>query len=173
MPVSDAYFLKKDGTKAERNVFDYIRDHLGYRSELQTLETAAKWKKGEPNRIDISLINRGFSTLYNEHPVYIVLVDSLGKVCHTMLTEARVNDWQPYAPQDTSRTPLLHHIIADIALPETFSPGTYHLGLWIPDGSAKLMYNPAFAIRCANGDSSWEISPEGQGINRLMDITIK
>lgn len=34
MPVSDCYFNRKDGSSVERNAFDYIRDHLGYRLEL-------------------------------------------------------------------------------------------------------------------------------------------
>ena len=33
MPVSDKYFKNQDGSPATRNVFDYIRDHLGYRLE--------------------------------------------------------------------------------------------------------------------------------------------
>ena len=158
MPVSDAYFRKKDGTPVERTQFDYIRDHLGYRIELQQLKTNRVWKNGNANQIDISLINRGFSTLHNEHPVYLVLTDATGKVCHKTLTVARVNDWQPYNPPDTvNKTTLVHHITAQTVLPETLPAGTYRLGLWIPDGSETLMYNPKFAVRCANSNTEWSI----------------
>jgi hypothetical protein len=171
MPVSDAYFRKKNGTPAERTQFDYIRDHLGYRIELQQLKTNPVWKRGSVNQIDISLINRGFSTLHNEHPVYIVLTDATGKVCHKTLTAANVNDWQPYNPPDTiHKTPLVHHITAQTVLPDTLPAGKYRLGLWIPDGSETLMYNPKFAIRCANSDTEWTINDEGYGINNLITI---
>lgn len=95
MPVSDGYFIRKDGSVAERNVFDYIRDHLGYRIELQEMTAPAVLLAGQANPVEISLINRGFSTLFNEHPVYLVLIDESGKVCHVALTDANVNDWQP------------------------------------------------------------------------------
>ena len=51
-------------------VFDYIRDHLGYRIELQEMTAPAVLLAGQANPVEISLINRGFSTLFNEHPVY-------------------------------------------------------------------------------------------------------
>jgi hypothetical protein len=172
MPVSDSYFLKKDGSKAERNVFDYVRDHLGYRIELQEIKTNSKWKKGKNNPVEISLINWGFSTLFNEHPVYLVLIDSWGKVRHTTLTKANVNDWQPYNPQDATKIPLVHRITANILLSETLPHGIYQLGLWIPDASQKLMYNSQFAIQCANSDVAWKTTPDGYGINCLIDITL-
>lgn len=172
MPFSNTYFLKKDGTKATRSEFDYIRDHLGYRIELQQLKVNPEWKKGTQNHVDISLINRGFSTLFNEHPVYLVLIDSAGNVCHSTLTGVQVNDWQPYHPQDAGRTPLLHHIPASIDLPATFPAGTYQLGLWIPDGSKTLMYDPRYAIRCANSDVDWITTTGGYGVNHLTAVTV-
>ncbi len=59
MPVSDSYFQKKDGTKVERNMFDYIRDHLGYRIELQSLRMPKALEAGKDNLLNLSLINRG------------------------------------------------------------------------------------------------------------------
>jgi hypothetical protein len=172
MPFSPAYFLKKDGTKTVRSEFEYIRDHLGYRIELQQLKTSPAWKKGTANHVELSLINRGFSTLFNEHPVFFVLTDAAGKVCASVRTGVNVNDWQPYAPQDTSRTPLVHRISASITLPSTFPAGTYQLGLWIPDGAAALTHNPQYAIRCANSDVEWLTTAEGYGINRLTSTSV-
>lgn len=175
MPISDKYFTKKDGSKIERNVFDYIRDHLGYRIELQSMNAPKTLTVGDTNSIDISLINRGFSTLFNEHPVYLVLIDPNGRVCNPILTDAKVNDWQPYQPNDTSCTPLVHKISANLQVPKELVKGIYRLGLWIPDGSDNLKYNSRFAIRCANGDIDWWVSPDGKyGINILIDkIVIK
>lgn len=175
MPVSDGYFTRKDGSVAERNVFDYIRDHLGYRIELQEMTAPAVLLAGQANPVEISLINRGFSTLFNEHPVYLVLIDESGKVCHVALTDTNVNDWQPYEPGDSTCTPLLHTIATDLQIPAGLAKGTYRLGLWIPDGSDRLQYDNRFAIRCANGDTQWWVSPDGKyGVNILMNkISIK
>ena len=54
------------------------------------------------NPVEISLINRGFSTLFNEHPVYLVLIDESGKVCHVALTDANVNDKYMIAEESTA-----------------------------------------------------------------------
>ena len=175
MPVSNGYFSNKKGDKVERNVFDYIRDHLGYRIELQEMIVPKVLTAGNINTIEISLINRGFSTLFNEHPVYLVLIDKSGSVCCANLTDTNVNDWQPYKPGDNSYTPLTHKIITNYQIPADLTKGQYHLGLWIPDGSEYLKYNSRFAIRCANGDIKWWVSPEEKyGINILMeDIIVK
>lgn len=173
MPVSKGYFSKKDGSVVERTVFDYIRDHLGYRLELQEMTAPEVLSSNGTNPVEISLINRGFSTLFNEHPVYLVLVDEKGTVCYSVLTNADVKDWQPYQPEDTSCTPLVHKITADMQIPADLSKGTYRLGLWIPDGSARLKENNRFAVRCANSDTQWWISPDGKyGINILTTVNI-
>lgn len=165
MPVSDGYFRNQDGTPAPRNAFDYIRDHLGYRIELRELTV-------EDGNIELSLVNRGFSTLFNEHPVYFVLTDENGKVCHTQLTDANVHDWQPYAPADPECTPLTHTVTARLETKDV-PAGEYRLGLWIPDGSERLQYNPRYAIRCANSDTEWNVSDDGKyGINILTTYKI-
>lgn len=173
MPVSDAYFKKKDGSPAERNVFDYIRDHLGYRIELQEMTAPSILSFTDLNSVEISLINRGFSTLFNEHPVYLVLIDEAENVCYTSLTNADVNTWQPYQPGDSLRSPLVHKVKSDLKIPADLSKGTYRLGLWIPDGSERLKYDNRFAIRCANGNVGWWISKDKKyGINILSEIVL-
>ena len=173
MPVSDAYFKKKDGSPAERNVFDYIRDHLGYRIELQEMTAPSILSFTDLNSVEISLINRGFSTLFNEHSVYLVLIDEAENVCYTSLTNADVNTWQPYQPGDSQCSPLVHKVKSDLKIPADLSKGTYRLGLWIPDGSERLKYDNRFAIRCANGNVGWWVSKDKKyGINILSEITL-
>lgn len=173
MPVSDSYFQKKDGTKAERNVFDYIRDHLGYRIELQSLQMPEKLKTGKENLVNLSLINRGFATVFGEHPVCFVLIDEEGMITEFPTTANPVH-WQPFQPNDSTYTPLLHSVDASLALPASLAPGTYKLGLWIPDASERLMYNPRYSIRCANGDTDWWISKDGAyGVNILTDVEVR
>lgn len=172
MPVSDGYFRNRDGSTASRNVFDYIRDHLGYRIELQQLEIKGKPVAGKNLSLDLTLINRGFSTLFNEHPVYYVLINAQNQVTE-ILTEANVHNFQPHQPKDSRYTPLLHHIKEEVTIPANLPVGTYRLGLWIPDGSNRLKYNSRYAIRCANGDMEWWLSPDNKyGINILTEIQL-
>lgn len=174
MPVSDSYFRKKDGTKVERNVFDYIRDHLGYRIELQKLALPKEWKAGTESRWRMELINRGFATVFGEHPVHFVLIDEKGAVSE-FPTTANPLDWQPFQPGDSTYTPLVHVVEALIPLPDSFAPGNYKLGVWIPDASDRLKYDHRYAIRCANGGSvSWWVSEDNKyGVNLLTEVEIK
>lgn len=173
MPVSDGYFQKRDGTKVKRNVFDYIRDHLGYRIELQSLQLPSKLVSGKENVLKLSLKNRGFATVFGEHPVYFVLIDNAGEVTE-FLTDANPLDWQPFEPKDSTYTSLVHSVDLSFRLPASMMPGTYRLGLWIPDGSDRLKYNARYAIRCANGDTMWAVSGDGKyGINVLTTVEVE
>lgn len=173
LPVSDCYFRKTDGTTVERNVFDYIRDHLGYRIELQSLQLPEKLQSGKNNELTLNLINRGFATVFGEHPVYFVLIDGKGEVAE-FLTDANPLDWQPFQPNDSTYTPLIHPVNLSLALPDSVAAGEYKLGLWIPDASERLKYNPRYAIRCANGDTDWWVSEDGKyGVNVLTAVSIR
>lgn len=173
MPVSDSYFQKQDGTKVQRNMFDYIRDHLGYRIELQSLQLPEKLQSGKENQLKLGLVNRGFATVFGEHPVYFVLIDDKGKVSE-FLTEANPLDWQPFQPGDTAYTPLVHSVNQSLQLQGSMPAGEYRLGLWIPDGSERLKYNPRYALRCANGNTTWWVSEDGKyGVNVLTTVEVK
>lgn len=174
MPISSDYFHLRNGERTERNVFDYVRDHLGYRLELQSLQMPAALKAGEENSLKLTLINRGFATVFGEHKVIPVLMDAAGHV--TELSPADVNpvDWQPFDPADAECTPLLHTIDLTCGLPQDIVPGNYRLGLWIADASERLMYDSRYAIRCANGNTVWTIADNGRyGINVLTEVEVK
>lgn len=40
----------------------------------------------------------------------------------------------------------MHTVDVSLELPASVTAGTYKLGLWIPDGSDRLRYNPRYAI---------------------------
>lgn len=169
MSVSANYFEKKNGSRVERNAFDYIRDHLGYRIELQDLVVSDGKLKNE-KVLSLNLINRGFSTLFNEHDVYFVLIDESGQVFE-FKTNADVHTWQPYNPDDVDHKPLIHSINTTIKIP---SKGNYKLGFWVPDSSARLRYNNRYSIRIANGNTDWWVSNDKRyGVNILTDIQFR
>jgi hypothetical protein len=172
MPYAPNYFRKKNGAKVNRTVSDYIRDHLGYRLELQKFKTKKRWNIGQANRIELSLINRGFSTLFNDHPVYFVLINASGRIACRIRTQDNTGLWQPHRPHDKQKLPLTHIIKADITMKTgSVEKGAYRIGLWIPDGAEHLMFNYRYAIRCANNDVEWWVSPDKKyGVNILTTI---
>ena len=89
-------------------------------------------------------------------------------------TEANPLDWQPFQPEDSTYTPLTHSVDLSLRLPDSVAPGKYRLGLWIPDGSERLKYNSRYAIRCANGNTTWWVSEDGKyGVNVLTIVEVK
>lgn len=173
MPVSENYFRKKDGSAVQRSVFDYIRDHLGYRIELQSLQLPRKLEKGKKNLLRLELINRGFSTVHGEYQICFVLIDKEGHITE-FPTIASPKTWQPYQPEDTTCTPLIHTVELALNVPDSLSKGNYRLGLWIPDNSHRLKYDSHYAIRCANRNINWQVLQNGKlGVNVLTDIEIK
>ena len=173
MPVSDRYFTGKDGRQVERNVFDYIRDHLGYRLELRQLDMPEKLHAGKDNRLTLKLTNRGFAAVADKHEAYYVLTDREGKVTEFPV-EVKLQDLQPFRPADETFTPLVYTVEAVIALPDQFPSGTYQLGLWLPDAGKSLKYNARYAIRCANGNTAWQVSEDNRyGVNLLTSVEVE
>ena len=70
LPISDGYFTDAAGNNVPRTQFEYIRDHLGYRLELQRATFPQRVNLGNVLSIEVELINRGFGVIHNPRPVY-------------------------------------------------------------------------------------------------------
>lgn len=172
LPVSDGYFQDDLGGEVARTQFEYIRDHLGYRIELQSVSMPTAVKVGARLRCELRLINRGFSTLHNPRPVVVALVSRDGEV-HALPTDADPRTWQPFAPGDAEHAPLVHTVVLDTPLPADLPADGYSVGLWLPDASESLRLDPRYAVRVANGDVPWWCDREGRyGINVLGTLTV-
>lgn len=126
---TEAYFRDERGDHVWRSYYEYIRDHLGYRIELQSFEyeIADDRLTGK-----IRLINRGFSAPVNPRKVYFIL----GNTPIELKTD--IQKW--YSGEEQN----LHF---DLPLP---APGEYKTGLWLPDAFEILRDREEYAIRCAN-----------------------
>lgn len=168
MPISDGYFEDGFGRPVKRTRFEYIQDHLGYRLELQKGRMPQRLSVGGDLTVGLELINRGFSTLHNPRPVYIVLVGQDGRVIELAAKDADPRRWQPFAPGDETYTPLRHHVSINARLPAAVTPGWYRVGLWMPDAHQRLRLDPRYAVRVANRDTVWRTDREGRyGVNLL------
>jgi hypothetical protein len=170
MPISSCYFKNKNGVVVNRSCFDYIRDHLGYRFELQDIEIQKK--DNQHFSASLKMINRGFARLCNKRAVYFVLVSEDGNVFE-FTTESDLSNFYPHARNDASYTPLVHTVKGEIQI-DKLPKGSYKLGCWMPDESTKLHYLSRYAVRCANGGNVvwWNSSDKRYGINLLNDVTI-
>lgn len=128
LPYSESYFQDECGRHVWRSYYEYIRDHLGYRLELQSFE----YDTTDRLRGKIRLINCGFSAPVNPRPVFF----ALGK--ERIALDADVRKW--YSGQEQT-------LSFDIPLPPS---GSYEAGLWLPDAAETLRDREEYAIRCAN-----------------------
>lgn len=172
MPLSDGYFEDATGGPVARTIFEYIRDHLGYRLELQRARFARTVERGQPLEVEVSLINRGFSIPHLPRPVAMVLVDGEGRAVARAATDADLRHWQPFAPGDEAFTPLTHTVRAALRT-DGLNAGTYRLGLAMPDAHASLRGDPRYAIRVANGDVPWLVAEGGLGVNVLGEVAVE
>lgn len=173
LPISDGYFEDAEKRPVARTQFEYIRDHLGYRIELQEAAWPESLRPGDVLKLDLSLINRGFSTLINPRPVLLALINTRGEVAWTSKLDADPRSWQPYKPGDPEYAPLLHTIHAEAPVPTQLPAGQYLLGLWLPDEADSIREDARYAVRVANRDAPWWTAPSGKcGINILGAMTI-
>lgn len=180
LPISPAY------AAASHTGYEYIRDHLGYRLELQH----ASWPETlaiEPNTpltlpFIATLLNWGFAAPINPRPVRLALLSSDQKriVWHShSLADPR--DWQPHLPSGPFYTPLRHTFGGNLTIdrPEELcnppaSECVLPVGLFMPDPRNDLFaaagVSAAYSIRLAN-DVPWVTIAEG-GINVLGRLQV-
>ncbi|NOX67146.1 MAG: DUF4832 domain-containing protein [Chlorobi bacterium] len=172
LPISDGYFRNYEGKPVERTEFEYIRDHLGYRIELQNASFQNQVSSNESISVKVELINRGFATFINPRPVYFVLINTSGEFVLKQKTDADPQTWQPFNPGDLEYKPLTHSIKGNISLTE-IKGGEYMLGLWMPDADESIRLDSRYAVRTANRDTPWWTTADGKyGVNILGTVKV-
>ncbi|MFC2075522.1 DUF4832 domain-containing protein [candidate division KSB1 bacterium] len=175
LPESDGYFVDEFGGEVARQQFEYVRDHLGYRIELKSASFPNTIRAGGLMPVSVSLINRGFSTLHNPRPVYIALIDEAGRVeaLRVVDSDADPRKWQPFRPGDEDYEPLIHQFEDRLRLPEELKPGSYRIGLWLPDPYKNVKKDANYAMRVANRNTPWWTDSRGRyGVNILGELEI-
>ncbi|MGS2619370.1 DUF4832 domain-containing protein [Micromonospora sp. LZ34] len=78
MPFGDGYFIDSAGQPVTRTVYDYLRDHLGYRIQLDQAQFGTNAGASLP--VKLSLTNVGFSASHTPRPTQLVLLSATGEV---------------------------------------------------------------------------------------------
>jgi hypothetical protein len=170
-------------TKPGYTVYQYIRDHLGYRIELQSAAypaTTTITADGEVSfNVSIVLKNYGFSIPQNRRQPTLVLLRSAVSDAEgdsPIVLEAAVGVdprlWQPRAIGDPFSRVVLHDFTATVR--GQVAPGGYGLGLYFPDDRQPLQARADYAIRVANEGVPWAVwgSNEG-GVNVLGRVQLR
>eukprot|EP00040_Diaphanoeca_grandis_P035361 m.222177 g.222177 ORF g.222177 m.222177 type:complete len:689 (-) comp33365_c0_seq1:650-2716(-) len=122
LPISPAY------ASTPHSQYEYIRDHLGYRLELQsaTYPPLFNLTSAGPQiawNFSASLVNWGFAAPINPRPVLLVLlaVDHKTILWTSETSIADVRDWQPFTPGDPTYTPVIYSFGAEYTIPTNIS----------------------------------------------------
>jgi hypothetical protein len=130
-----------------------IRRSLGYRLTLKEAFIPSSLRPGGTLNLSVRLSNDGFAAMFNPRPLFVVLQGPGGRY------EIPVSNIDPrrWAPGQESTFTI------NVNLPANVTPGTYKLGLWMPDAYTSLRDKPAYSVRFAN-TNVWEAAT---GINIL------
>ncbi len=114
---SPGWFTDENGNTIKRNVFEYVRDYLGYRFSAKTLNISGGTKAGETIKLDMSLQNYGFSAAFNIKSGFAILDEE-----NNVVSEVYAGDpttWHSSDPKNYSdRTLLTHDVTASMKLPK-------------------------------------------------------
>ena len=170
LPITDAFAAASEQT--DGTVYTYIREHLGYRLELDSAIIRAPGAAGAPFAIELALYNRGFSAPVNARTWCIALLDPKthavawrSESLRAVFTSGaeRPADWRllhPVHPGDPLRTPVLHSIsITAVNPPPT---GSFAVGFQLADPLAKGHADEATTVRFTNSKwvSGWNVIGE-------------
>jgi hypothetical protein len=122
--------------------FPTIRCRLGYRILVLGHEVPARVNAGESLSLKVRLVNDGFGRMYNRRSLSLVLV---GAQRHVLATEVDPRRWAPGQEVE---------LCLSVRVPADAAPGSYQLGLWLPDAADALRMNPAYAVRLSN--AGWD-----------------
>lgn len=145
LPYDAAWFADDAGAPVERNVFDYIREHLGYRFQAKTLCVEGALMPGEAIDVTLTIANYGFAAGFHLHAGF-ALLDEAGRV----LSEYPAGDpalWRAAQPGGAGEAPA-YQAQAYILLPQR--PGRYRLAFYLRN-SAGQSARMANALEWASG----------------------
>lgn len=146
LPISDGYFRGEDGRVILRSYYEYIRDHIGYRFELQNAEFPEEITAGKDFKGSFTINNRGFSTPWNRR--FPELVFRKGQEEFVFSIDSDPRKWYSDNVDGTLHAP--HKISFSCKLNGKMKKGIWKVGIRLPDASPSLHDIPEYCIRFAN-----------------------
>lgn len=123
-----AWFRNKAGQTVTRNMFDFVKDHLGYKLVAQRLKVTGGSKPASTITVEMPLINYGFAAAFNLESGFAIL-DANNKVVSTVKS-GNPETWYNRNPDDyTDSRNLTHTLRASMKLPG--KAGRYKLAFFL------------------------------------------
>lgn len=122
------WFLDKNGNTVERNPYEFIRDHLGYR--LVGENAKINWSGNSEDKISVELNfkNYGFAAAFNMHSGFAILDENYNVV--SAVAAGDPHTWYNRDPDNAASTEVLNHTVSAELDPVT-KKGTYHIAFYL------------------------------------------
>lgn len=125
------WFYDKNGNPVERNAFEFLRDHLGYRISLQALKISGESKPGGVIDIQLPLKNYGFSAAFCLNSGFAIL-DSDYNVVSTKKA-GKPSTWYSHDPENYLDTTIrTYNVKSQMKLPS--KSGKYYIAFYLKNG---------------------------------------
>ena len=156
--INEAYHKGILRSWEDGGCLEEINNRLGYRLSLISAGFNEQVRPGGILNLTVNLENKGFASIINERPLYVVLVgrDAIPPYATKLDIDPRT-----FEPGAATLTAKLH-------IPSNADQGEYQLALWLPDRYESLQNNPLYSVRFAN-ENVWD---ESTGYNILGMIKI-
>ncbi|MDR1436660.1 MAG: DUF4874 domain-containing protein [Candidatus Symbiothrix sp.] len=165
---SEDYFKDEQGETLLRSLYQFIRDHLGYR--LNLLNTSTLRLEDGNLQYNLELTNTGFAAPLHPKTVYLLLIDEAGQIAEEIeLAGVNPNDWQPFAKGNPDEH--LTHTIQGTLHPEV--TGKYKVGIWVADNHPSNRNKAAFSIKFATESQTvthWTDAAGTRTVNIIGEI---
>lgn len=123
-----AWFRDKSGKTVARQMFEFVRDHLGYKLVAQRVKVTGESKPSSAIAVEMPLINYGFAAAFNLESGFAIL-DANNKVVSTVKS-GNPETWYNRNPDDYSDSRNLTHTLkASMKLPS--QAGRYKLAFYL------------------------------------------
>lgn len=165
----DENYFMEDGRKVSRSFYEFVRDHLGYRLNVQNSSEL----KAENGKLiyNVNLTNTGFATVVNPKLVYLVLLSEAGEVVKELKLDVNPKDWQPFDPALGSYDVLTHTLKGTV---DAGVSGKYKVGIWMPEASDALKYEATYAVKFAPSATvtHWQDNDGRYAVNVIGEVTL-
>ena len=131
------WFKNADGKNVSRNVFEFIRDHLGYRIAAQKISISGSGKPKSDLQIEMSLKNYGFSAAFNMKSGFALLDDQGAVVSEVLCGEPE--KWYNRNPDDYSDYSSPEYSLScNLKLPE--KSGRYRVAFFLKNDGGQYAH---------------------------------
>ena len=131
------WFKNADGKNVSRNVFEFIRDHLGYRIAAQKISVSGSGKPKSDLQIEMSLKNYGFSAAFNMKSGFALLDDQGAVVSEVLCGEPE--KWYNRNPDDYSDYSSPEYSLScNLKLPE--KSGRYRVAFFLKNDGGQYAH---------------------------------